>query len=105
MKTARCILVSLLLVATMVGCSSVASRAKGEAALLQQVLDAILPPTFTGDLRVSHKNAYFRITIHAGELKRTAAGWTWSWLAYVRDGYISTGSATFGTPPAVLQIP
>lgn len=105
MKSAHCILVFLLLVATLVGCSSVASRTKSEAALLQQVLDAILPPTFTGDLRVSHKNAYFRITIHAGELKRTAAGWTWSWLAYVRDGYISTGSATFGTPPAALQLP
>jgi hypothetical protein len=67
--------------------------------LVQRVLDTLLPRTFSGDIHVTHKNAYFRVTIRAGGVHHTGTGWAWSWLTYQRDGFVSVGSISLGTPP------
>lgn len=84
------------------GCSSIGKTADDVRATTQKVLDAILPPSFTGTAHVEHSNSYFTVTIDAGGLKRTEAGWTWTWLVYKRNGLISHGSIRFGNPPPAL---
>lgn len=96
-------ILSLVLLFSLAGCQTAPTR--GDVAIVQKVLDAILPPNFTGPIRVAHKNGYFRISIYAGGLRRGPAGWEWDWLVYIRDGVISQGTASFGTPPANVSFP
>ena len=81
------------------GAGCVTTGTSGHAALLQEILDATLPPTFVGDAHIDHKNTYFRITIDAGNLHKEGGQWSWDWLTYSRDGMISWGRITLGRPP------
>ena len=58
----------------------------------QEALNVTLPPTFTGDAHVSHKNTWFDFTIDCYGLRKTPEGlWTWDSIDYVRNGRFSTG--------------
>lgn len=84
------------------GCASVPGG-DGERITVQKALDAVLPPGFSGPAHVSHRNAYFDISIDAGGLKRTEKGWTWEWLTYERNSHFplwsSTGKISLGKTP------
>lgn len=96
MKT---LLILVLAVAALMagGCAS-----KGSAVslgMINQVLDASLPPAFTGAIRLKHRNPYVTLAIEADGLKRGPNGWQWTWLTYQREGRVSNGIVIFGKPP------
>ena len=67
---------------------------------MQKVLDATLPPEFTGALMVQHTNPYGRVTIEGDGLRRAPGGWVWEWLVYERTGFFnSTGVIWSGKVP------
>lgn len=102
LPTLAVILLGLICLVLQPGCVS-ASSATADAGLLQGVLDKVLPADFNGPAHVSHRNAYFDITIDAGGLHRTEKGWTWTWLTYERNSHFpiwsSSGVVTLGTKP------
>lgn len=103
MNARRPIVAALFVVALLFsGCASINRTADNARVTIQKVLDAMLPATFTGTAHVEHSNAYFNVTIDAGGLRRTEAGWQWSWLVYKRNGLISHGAIRFGNPPQVI---
>jgi photosystem II stability/assembly factor-like uncharacterized protein len=81
------------------GCSTTGAEAR---APIQQILNAALPDDFTGDVEFVHKNPSVDVTIQAGGLRKTDGRWTWTWLRYRRNGRVSHGAITFGTPPKGL---
>lgn len=88
------ILILLCVAMAFAGCASQPGVSPG---LINQVLDATLPPTFTGPIAIRHRNPQFTVTIEADGLKRGAAGWEWRWLTYRREGRVSEGTVTLGT--------
>lgn len=70
------------------GCSTVGGN---PGSYIQRALDAALPPTFTGDAALGHRNAYFDFEIAAAGLAHNEHGWTWDSLQYKRNGRFSTG--------------
>lgn len=66
---------------------------------ISAVLDAALPPDFTGPAHVEHKNPYFDFTIDAGGLRHDASGWHWDWLKYRRSDRFTSGVVEIGIPP------
>lgn len=90
------------------GCISSKGGKSDESSLVQDALDALLPPTFTGYASGEHKNQYFTIKLEADGLRRTEKGWTWTWLTYNRQSnfplfpgfnWSSTGEVTLGRRP------
>ena len=89
----------LILALALGGRSSIANRKKGDersvATLIQYVLDAIVPPGFTGGDFDAAENIpmYVTFTLKAGNLKRNEAGmWTFTWLEYDRTGPLTTSA-------------
>ena len=86
----------VLLAALASGCASLGSGTPSSRALIDQALDATLPPSFTGPAKVRHRNPYFPVEIEAEGLKRTELGWTWRWRTYRREGRVSESAVTLG---------
>jgi len=78
------------------GCASLSGQ--NDSALIQRILDRTLPPTFTGDAHVEHKNSYLDFTIDARGLTRASGTWQWESLSYRRNGRFSHGVITLGGP-------
>ncbi len=112
MKTSRLNYVALLILAFTVclcftaGCTSAPSGA-APSIVIQPLLDRIVPADFRGDGDFGERGQYLDIEVKAGDLHRTATGWTWKWLAYRRVltiplapgiPYHQTGWVTLGTP-------
>ncbi len=84
------------------GAGCVSSGASDHAALIQSILNETVPADFRGDTHLEHKNSYFNVTIDAGDLHKENSQWTWAWLTYKRNGLISYGIITLGTPPSIF---
>ena len=91
----------LLACALLVGSGCVNGPQNSDLALVQRALDKLLPADFVGDVLAKHNNPYFKFTIRAGNVHRTATGWTFSWLVYERNGF-SQGEIRLGEIPAGL---
>jgi hypothetical protein len=80
----RPLFVALLLAVGLVGCSS-PPRANR---LVQEVLSAMLPPSYTGDVSTTYRiPAYLSIRIEAGGVYKDENGfWNFTWAEYHRDG-------------------
>src|SRR5690349_1410229 len=61
------------------GCATTAKSGTSEVAIIETILDAVLPATFRGDAHVIHKNGYFNFNIHAGDLRKEDGRWQWKW--------------------------
>ncbi len=105
MKLLALIIILAASLQLLVGC---ASAPKAPVTLLiQPLLDRIVPADFRGDGDFGERGQYIEIEIRAGDLHKTAAGWTWKWLAYRRTltipiapgvPYRQSGWITLGTP-------
>lgn len=78
------------------GCLSFSGH--DDQALIQRVLDLTLPPTFTGDAHVEHKNSYLDFVIDARGLSRESGSWHWQSMSYRRNGRFSHGVISLGGP-------
>lgn len=73
---------------------------------VKQVRDAInnlLPADFKGNADLQRHDAYFDISLKAGNLHKNEKGeWTWDWIDYQRLTHFPTWSSTvnvkLGTP-------
>lgn len=73
----------LLVVLALSGCGTFPS---GPTAI-QQVLDHVLPPNFSGDINTTYKiPMYLEIRISAGNVYRGPTGWQFTWAEYHRSG-------------------
>ncbi len=81
--------------------SGCASFGDNRVALIQRVLDDLLPATFVGDFDGSEKiPTYVDFTLAAGNLRRTETGWTFDWLEYHRNGpLMSSAHIVLGKRP------
>lgn len=95
MKVLR-VLLLLAVIGLFSGCMSLSGH--NDSALIQRILDLSLPPTFTGDTHVEHKNSYLDFTIDARGLTRASGTWQWESLSYRRNGRFSHGVITLGGP-------
>lgn len=112
MKTSRLNYLALAILALTValcftGCFGLTSTAANQPLLIQPVLDRIVPADFEGDGEFGEHGQYLDLEIRVGGLHRTAAGWSWKWLAYRRSvsiplapgvPYRQNGWVTLGTP-------
>ncbi len=79
----------MLLAGGLTGCSTMADG-KG-VPLVQQLLDAIVPPGFEGDFDSSENvPVYVNFTLQARGLKRTPQGWVFTYFRYDRNGPVGT---------------
>ena len=74
-----------------------------DSALIQKVLDQVVPPSFEGDLRVDHTGHYFGTTVSFNVdlkgLRKEGDQWKWDAGGYTRSGVFSNGGITL-TPRA-----
>ena len=104
MKTLLLLLLLVLAAALLSGCVSPASVEKTSASI-QQVLDLVLPPDFTGaaSFTTSINTTPAKISVRAGGLRRVNGRWHYDWLVWQREGFWSRGSVVIGSPsPAFL---
>ena len=82
------------------GCGVVPRKSgPGDGALIQRLLDYMLPADFRGDAVLDHNNPWVDVVIDAGDLRRENGRWVWDWLRYRRNGRGSHGYITLGSPP------
>ena len=96
MKTLRQFLVPffLLLFALLgAGCGMLPG---GDAAIIQRILDRLLPRTYVGDFHAHHKNTWIDFTIDATNLRHDGQQWVGDSLTWARNGRFSHGGFTFG---------
>ena len=93
MKNVRPILL-LLAAVWLLAFTGCATPFAGDAAFIQRALDRALPPNYSGDAKVEHKNPWVDFTIDAKGLRREPDGWRWDSLTWVRNGRTSHGRVT-----------
>jgi len=81
-------------IATLSGCASAPS-----ASAVDGILSRTLPPTFAGDVSISHRNAYVDFKIKAKNLRQENGAWRWESLEYERNGRFSSGVISLGKQP------
>lgn len=80
----------LILCLLCAGCGTLPS---GKQAFAQQVLTALLPPDFEGDVDFKEKvPTWVDLRVQAGNVKRTPNGWTFDWFDYERNGPLLSSS-------------
>lgn len=92
------LLIALILAFFLSGCGTTGVNNQG--AIVQRILDEILPPNFTGKVFIYHKNPWLDGTIEASGVKKVDGFWSFDWFTYKRQGRVSQGDIRLGNIPA-----
>jgi len=107
-KHLRCILLFLagcslaFLGGALSGCGT--RPGDNEPALMQRILDEILPREFTGSLAAKHKNPWMQVRIKATGLRHNGERWLWETFEWERNGPPTT-SGEFTAGPNDKPLP